>query len=334
MCSFCHKPQWEAERMIAGRGVNICSDCVGLIRVILHEQELPEAVVPELVERTHALATGAAADAVAVRERIDELGDILMRRSFYSIWGLLSFPERGGREAAQVRLLRVLGAGAGATVWEGERARGPVRRVAVKVFEITRVTTGLHLWRFLRGLRAMERLSDPPLPGVMEVLWVSQDRLSFVMPLLHGDLRRFEGPEAEALRVFRGVCEAVHAAHLRGVIHGDLKPANVLLDAEGDPFVGDFAFADVRASARRSVCEDDLGTARFCAPERLQGQEATVAADVYSLGKILCWMLTKEPPPFGPNVLDGALGAVVTRATAEELQGRYPSVAALMAAMG
>jgi hypothetical protein len=102
-----------------------------------------------------------------------------------------------------------------------------------------------------------------------------------------------------AARLVAKVARAVHCAHMHGVLHRDLKPGNILIDAQGEPQVADFGLA--RLLDRNSSLTQPgevLGTPQYMAPEQASGKpgEITNAADIYSLGAILYEVLTGQPP--------------------------------------
>lgn len=97
---------------------------------------------------------------------------------------------------------------------------------------------------------------------------------------------------AEAARLVKTLAGAIHYAHQRELLHCDLKPRNILLDADGKPFVADFGLATPLGEGGRSRG----GTAGFMAPEQARGDEVTTATDVYGLGAILYALLTATDP--------------------------------------
>jgi serine/threonine protein kinase/WD40 repeat protein len=145
------------------------------------------------------------------------------------------------------------------------------------------------------------------------------------------------------------VAEALDAAHRQGVVHRDVKPSNLLLDTQGVVWVSDFGLVKDEESDNLTRTGDIVGTIRYMAPERFQGQ-GDVRSDVYSLGATLYEMLTLRPAfpgerraelidqvrneePARPRQLDPRiprdLETVVLKAMAKEPDRRYPTAAAL-----
>src|SRR4051812_40821986 len=177
---------------------------------------------------------------------------------------------------------------------------------------------------------------------------------------LHQLLRR-EGPmpSARAADVVRQVGEALDAAHAAGLVHRDVKPANVLLSG-GHAYLSDFGLTRlVDAEARLTDTDERLGTVDFMSPEQLRGQRTDARSDVYALGCLLYTALTGSPPFHRataaatitahlelppPRASDHSgvpdeLDDVLARALAKDPAARYPSAgdlgrAALAAAHG
>ena len=149
------------------------------------------------------------------------------------------------------------------------------------------------------------------------------------------------------------VARGIAYAHSKGVLHRDLQPGNILLDENGEPMVSDFGLAkwlDQNSDLTRTL--ETLGTPGYIAPEQAESRtgDLTSAADIYSLGAILFYLLTGRPPFVGPNVLsvihqaaatpaprlrslapslDRDLETIVARCLESDPKARYQSAAAL-----
>jgi serine/threonine-protein kinase len=123
---------------------------------------------------------------------------------------------------------------------------------------------------------------------------------------LHHVLAR-EGrlPLARALNVTRQLCAALDAAHTEGVIHRDLKPQNVLIDAADNAYISDFGLAKSldQSAAGMTRSGEVMGTPRYMSPEQVEGKPAGHRSDIYSLGLIVYEMVTGEVPFKGDSAL-------------------------------
>ncbi len=160
------------------------------------------------------------------------------------------------------------------------------------------------------------------------------------------------GGQRDNARLLAQAARAVDYAHRRGVLHRDLKPGNILLDADGRPLVGDFGLARRLDETGSLVASGIEGTAAYMAPEQARAAKGamTTAADVYGLGAILYETLTGRPPFHGKNDLETLLSVlgdepahpraldrrlsldlatVCLKCLEKEPSRRYPSAAAL-----
>src|SRR5262249_11186147 len=131
----------------------------------------------------------------------------------------------------------------------------------------------------------------------------------------------------ECVRVMAKIARAIAYAHSKGILHRDLQPGNILLDENGEPMVSDFGLAkwlDQNSDLTRTL--ETLGTPGYIAPEQAERRaaELTSAADIYSLGAILFYLLAGRPPFVGPNVLHVIRQAMAT--PAPRLRSVIPSV--------
>jgi hypothetical protein len=135
-------------------------------------------------------------------------------------------------------------------------------------------------------------------------------------------LRRRGGalPPRAAASIAARIARGVHAAHMAGLVHCDLKPSNIMLTAEGEPKVADFGIAIRTSAAEASPAAEGaarpLGNLAFISPEQFRMEEGalTVPSDIYALGGVLYWMLT--------NRLPNGASAVEIRRTHDPLRGR------------
>jgi serine/threonine-protein kinase len=177
------------------------------------------------------------------------------------------------------------------------------RRVAVKIIHLAQLRDQVSRERFIQEARVAASLQHPHTVAVYDV-GEDADRPFIVMELLEGqslaDRIRTGGrlPVDEAVPIIAGVLAGLQAAHNRGLVHRDVKPSNILLPSGGGVKIVDFGIATVVAeAATHSTTGDDvLGTPRYLAPERVAGQRATPACDIYSLGAVMYECLTGRPP--------------------------------------
>src|SRR5215831_18306945 len=193
----------------------------------------------------------------------------------------------------------VLGTGGMATVW---RASDDVlgREVAVKVLSPQLAADAGFVARFEQEARHAAQLNHPRLVTVFDC-GIDDGTAFIVMELVTGrTLRQVLDdagslPPAQAAVIAAGVCEALEVAHGAGLVHGDIKPANIVVSG-GEVKVLDFGIARADGSAGGTPTLGALGTVAYLSPEQASGRPAGPAADLYALGCVLFEMLTGEPP--------------------------------------
>ncbi|MFF4998938.1 serine/threonine-protein kinase [Streptomyces sp. NPDC000656] len=214
--------------------------------------------------------------------------------------------------AGRYRLEKRLGRGGMGTVWQAsDELLG--RPVAVKELH---VDGGTETRGALREARTVAQVRHPHVVVVHDV--VEHDgRPHIVMELVEGgslaDRLGAEGPlgPAETARTGLALLGALRAAHARGVLHRDVKPANVLLEAgTGRVVLTDFGIASLAGSTTISETGAFVGSPEYTSPERMQGGAAGPGSDLWSLGVLLCAALTGKSP-FHRDSLGGVLHAVV-----------------------
>jgi WD40 repeat protein len=259
-------------------------------------------------------------------------------------------------------LLELIAKGGMGIVYQA-RQRSLNRFVALKMIRLGPWVTRSDLRRFQREAGAAAQLDHPNIVPVHEVGQVD-DQPFFSMKLMEGGSladavvsgqRSVVSREAnqQAARLVVAIAEAVHHAHQHGILHRDLKPGNVLLDAEGRPCVADFGLArSLEGESTLTQHGSIVGTPSYMAPEQAAGVpgNATIAADVYSLGAILYALITGRPPfnaktpietlrqvidqePVPPRAvnpkIDRDLEAICLKALDKKPKRRYPSASAL-----
>src|SRR5918995_6153208 len=218
----------------------------------------------------------------------------------------VSDDPRVGTDLAGYRIESLLGWGGMSVVYLAEDLRLK-RRVALKLLAAGLAEDESFRDRFLRESELAASIDHPNIVPIYEA--GTTDELLFIaMRYVEGRdlkerLRRGRLDPAEAIGILAQVASALDAAHARGLVHRDVKPSNVLLDAGARPDGADHAYlADFgltkRVSADPGVGEDGslMGTIDYVAPEQIAGEEIDGPADVDSLGCVLYECLVGQPP--------------------------------------
>jgi serine/threonine protein kinase/Tol biopolymer transport system component len=262
--------------------------------------------------------------------------------------GLALQPAQPGERIGPYAIVRPMGQGGMGTVYLAERADAQYEsRVALKL-----VNPGLEdptfLRRFLDERQILATLGHPHIARLYDGGVTESGRPWFAMELVDGapidvycDSRRLT--TRERLRLLLDVCDAVQYAHDNGIIHRDVKPSNILVDAEGRAKLVDFGIAKAMTSGNAPQTKTlyRVLTPQYASPEQIRGDAVSVASDVYSLAVVLYELLTGcrlyrpaddtahalltailEQDPEGPS--DAA-----TRATDEQLVARHTTRPAL-----
>ncbi|MEA2375698.1 MAG: eukaryotic-like serine/threonine-protein kinase [Thermoleophilaceae bacterium] len=220
--------------------------------------------------------------------------------------------------AGRYRTIRRLGAGGMATVYLAEDERLG-RRVAVKRLHGDIADDDLAR-RFQREARLGASLNHPNVVAIYDIV-PDDEGVLIVMEYVEGHTLRDEiasGPldAGRALTMLRGVAEALDHAHENGVVHRDVKPANVLVRPDGTAKLADLGIATAAEQSQITRSGSVLGTAAYMAPERLEGGAGDRTADVYALAAVAYEALSGRKAVEGSTPLEVAR-RVVTQPPAE-----------------
>src|SRR6266536_669276 len=205
-------------------------------------------------------------------------------------------------ELGDYELLEEVGRGGQGVVFRA-RQKSLNRIVALKVIGLGHWASKAHLKRFRLEAEAAAHLEHPGIVPIHEV-GERDGSCYFSMKFVEGGqldevARREPMPIRRAAELIANVARTVHYAHEHGILHRDIKPGNILLDAKGEPHLTDFGLARL-VESESSVTQtlDVMGTPSYMAPEQAVGNNAAVssATDVYGLGAVLYQLLTGHPP--------------------------------------
>ena len=271
--------------------------------------------------------------------------------------------DRIGERLGAYVIVQELGRGGMGAVYLAKRADGQFhKRAAIKVLKRGTDTEEV-LRRFRIERQILAELEHPNITRLLDAGTTADGLPYFVMEFVEGTpITRFVQRENVDLRgrlsLFIKVCSAVELAHRHQVIHRDIKPHNVLVNADREPKLLDFGIAKLLSidsdEGITTVAAERRLTPLYAAPEQRAGQPATIATDVYSLGALLYELLTEKPPVADSDSkvskdvasgrvskvaassgtehqLRGDLDAIVLFAMRKEPEMRYATVADLAA---
>src|SRR6059058_4135444 len=206
------------------------------------------------------------------------------------------------KDFGDYELLEEIGRGGQGVAYRA-RQKSLNRIVALKVIGLAHWATEAHVKRFRLEAEAAARLNHPCIVPIYEV-GERDGACYFSMGLVEGGqldavAKREPIPIRHAAELIAKLARTVSYAHAHGILHRDIKPGNILLDAKGEPHLTDFGLArlvETESSVTRTM--EVLGTPSYMAPEQAVGNNAgvTSATDIYGLGAVLYQLLTGHPP--------------------------------------
>jgi serine/threonine protein kinase/tetratricopeptide (TPR) repeat protein len=214
------------------------------------------------------------------------------------------------REFGDYELLEEIGRGGQGVVFRAWQ-KSLNRTVAVKIIEIGQLTTSAHLKRLRREAEAAAKLNHPGIVPIYEV-GERDGTYYFSMRFVEGDcldevVNRGSISVRQAAELIAKVARTVHYAHEHGILHRDIKPGNILLDANGEPHLSDFGLARlVEHGSTLTGTLEVMGTPCYMAPEQAVGNNTALCrgTDVYGLGAVLYELLTGNPPFSGATTYE------------------------------
>ena len=267
-------------------------------------------------------------------------------------------PDEGRLVGGRYRLAEVIGVGGMATVHRAIDTKAD-RAVAIKLLRREVIADTDIAMRFRREALAETVLRHPNIVACLET-GTDDGQPFLVMELIEGEdlaarLRRLGRlSPSEAARIGLDVARALGVAHIRGIVHRDVKPGNILLARDGRAMVTDFGIARLAADTEGAIPGTTLGSVHYFSPEQAKGETTTGASDVYSLGLVLYEALTGQrawrgettaalaavrigadaPSPRAIRAeIPAALDAVVVRALDPDPARRFASGVAMAAAL-
>jgi serine/threonine protein kinase len=258
-------------------------------------------------------------------------------------------------------ILELLGTGGMSSVY---KATDPNlnRVVAIKIIHKHLSVNADFLRRFSDEATAVAQLRHPHIVQVFD-FDTYNDTAHIVFEFVPGEnlqerfARLAESDESmpldETIRISKQITQALDYAHSRGLVHRDVKPANIILDVHGNAFLADFGIVKIADSIQHTVTGAVIGTARYMSPEQIRGSQIDGRSDLYSLGVTMYEMASGSPPFRADSAMtlmmmhvsdpvpdmDAAgipapLGGIIERALAKDPEERFLTARDMSAALG
>lgn len=227
---------------------------------------------------------------------------------FHRYLHLLAFWKKKNY-VSHFKLERQIGSGAMGVVWQATDLTGDKKSVALKLIREEHASDPIQRKRFLNEAYLVDQFDHPNIIKIFE-RGEYQQTLFIAMELLPGetlaDVIRTGTrlPVSECLGIMRQLADALAGLHGRGILHRDVKPANVMLANGAGPRTAkllDFGLAQSLSLTRLTETGEILGTVYYMAPELISQRQASAASDIYALGVVFYELLTLEKPFLGEN---------------------------------
>ena len=260
------------------------------------------ALALEEEERASFLA-GECADDEGLRHEVGALlrADASAASSDFLAIPLQTVGDRSGERLGAYRLVELIGSGGMGSVYRGERADGAyTKSVAIKLvlFDAGDLRT-----RFALEQRILGAFSHPNIASLLDVGNDDNGAPFLVMEFVQGQpltayARDRELDIRSRIALFLKILDAVQTAHSQLVVHRDIKPNNVLVDAHGEPKLLDFGIAKLLGEGPQTATRTRLGplTPEYASPEQIRGEPIGTGSDIYSLGVLLYELVTGTRP--------------------------------------
>jgi serine/threonine protein kinase len=210
----------------------------------------------------------------------------------------IALEPRPGDSLGPYRITRVIGRGRMGIVFEGTEDEG--EPVALKVVTTELSQDEVFLRRFRREVKAAQKIEHPNVVPVLDD-GVEGGLPYLVQRLIPGgslaDRVEKNGPLPleDAVRLLAGAAAGIDALHGAGLVHRDIKGANILLEGE-TPYVSDFGLAKDSQASNLTRPGQALGSLDYMSPEQIRGEDVSPATDIYALGCVMFEVLTGTPP--------------------------------------
>lgn len=267
-----------------------------------------------------------------------------------------------GDTFGRYRILKTLGQGAMGSVYLAHDTQLD-RKVALKIPKFEVDQDAKFIERFLREARSAATLTHPNICPVFDVGEIEGTRFITMAYIQGHPLSEFVNPDRpqrdrNVANTIRKIALALHEAHGNGLVHRDVKPANVMIDQRNEPIIMDFGLArpiDDGGDARLTKDGAILGSPAYMSPEQIEGKSEKIgpACDIYSLGVILYELLTGQLPfqgsiasiigqvlskdPESPDKIrsdiNPRLAAICKKAMSKKIEDRYATMKELAGAL-